>query len=637
MTSVSLLGRKRGLRGFALKHLTKAQFAIPQQRQFPVPKWHSIQMSGGVVGSLAPPKTYESALEDWQIVAYVSPLVFRISVCSQPCLLTLPPVTENLALWQITTESFDGFLFAATVYGKRYRQAVKEAEKEAKQKQPSLFTESIETPPLETAPQTKSLYSHLYDLLYPPPDDVVDENLPEYRTLYDYQKEGVRFLLDREHALLADDMGLGKTAQCSIAIAILRKSERIGRTLVVCPRAVIQQWRAEALKWGSIHAAPVDGTRDERDLIWRYNPGVLLATPHIVERDLDIIHKQSFDLIVCDDVSMLKNPGTKITKAIRSIPRKRSWCLTGTPMENKPEDFTNVMEFVHAGLFSPAERTYAPTAFIVQQRIKRFFLRRTKHACLKDLPPKSVIDPLHLQMSAEQWDTYRAIEQHEWIAFQNSGVQTNKMHIFSIIIKLIQTCNYDVESGQSAKADSLTEQISAILAQDPNVKAIVFSRFVTTLRFLEKRLAHHKPQFYSGELNDRERDNTLERFRRTGRLLLMSTKSGARGINLQEANHVFHFDRTYNPMDAQQGEDRCWRLGQKREVFVNRYLQTGTIEERIDHILRRKKDLITEYVERLADDSDSGDKKLDDELEREINERWKIEELIEMLRPSAVP
>lgn len=620
--------RQRGIRGFALKHLTKAHFTAPQQHRFPIPKWQMFSLGGGVVGTLTPPKVSKVSLDEWQIVAFDSAVVFRASTISLACLFLLPQVTDDLSLWEVTARQIDIASFVINVFGKRYRLAVQEAEQEAKAKQPSLFTEPAPAPPSEIPPQAKPLYAYLYDLLYPPPDEEASQNLPHFDSLYDYQKAGVNFLIQREHALLADDMGLGKTAQCSIAIAILRKSERVGRTLIICPRAVVQQWKTEALKWGNVRATAVDGTPAERALTWEYNPGVLLATPHIVEKDADAIAKQSFDLVVCDDVSMLKNPAAKITKAIRGVSRKRSWCLNGTPMENKPEDFTNVMEFAHPGLFSSTERAYAPSSLVVKKRVAPYFLRRTKKQCLKDLRPKSVFDPVRLQMSPEQWDTYRFIEQREWNEFQKVGTKAGKVHIFAIIIRLIQICNYDLASGQSAKADALAQQLAQILTlQEPDVKAIVFSRFVKTLEFLAERFAIHKPILYHGGLSDQQRDMTLKQFRKEGRLLLMSTKSGARGINLQEANHVFHFDRTYNPVDALQGEDRCWRLGQKREVFVNRYLQVGTIEERIDKILQNKKNLIDDYVESMADDSD-------DEVERIISEKWRIEELIEMLRPS---
>lgn len=611
--------QSRALRSFALRHLTGARLTPTASRSFAIPQWQHFAIAGGIVGGIKRPRISDTTVCSW-------PVAVRSHAIEFSC----PAITRNLASWQVVIHEKEFAEFAVKVYGKRFRLAVQEAER--KTRQPSLFTDAPAKPPSDPkfVTQISPLYAHLYELLYPPPDDFTSEQLLAKGELRPYQKTGIEFLVHREHALLADDMGLGKTLQCVVAIAILRRSERVGRVLIICPRAVILQWQAEALRWGDIRAKMVDGSGGQRALIWAFHSGVLLATPHIVERDREVLEKQHFDLVVCDDVSMLKNPNAKITKAIRSIPRERSWCLNGTPLEGKPEDFVNVMAFVHEKLFSSSERTYAPSINVMHKRIAPHFLRRTKRECLKDLPPKCIHAPVLLEMSPEQWETYHAIEKGEWAQTQTLGYNAGKVHYFAIITRLIQACNYDKDTKRSAKADALAQQLKRdLLPDNPDIKAIVFSRFVKTLEFLADYLADFKPIIYSGSLNDRQRDDALLRFRKEGRLLLMSTKAGARGLNLQEANHVFHFDRTWNPVDALQGEDRCWRFGQKREVQVRRYIQTGTIEERIEFILRKKLGLIDDYVESLADDPD-------EDSDRVIQERWSVEELIEVLRPSSV-
>ncbi|MCC5648065.1 DEAD/DEAH box helicase [Nostoc sp. CHAB 5824] len=620
-----------GVRGLALKRLSKARFIAPNAQIYDIPQWKCREIRGGLVPGFLVPQSHRISSENLAAQTVSVPLVFSVKLRSLHLLLLPPMVTDNLALWEISTQQKNISSFSIKVFGKRFRRASQEAE--SKTRQQSLFNSPNESlPNSESKPHTNiDPFGYLYDLLYPPPSEIADESIPKFTDLRDYQKDGVQFLVQRDHALLADDMGLGKTAQCSIALAILRKSERVGTALIICPRAVISQWKDEAKKWGDLHVRVVDGTPEQRRLIWVHNTGVLLVTPHIVERDRDWIEDKKFDLVVCDDVSMLKNPDAKITRAIRAIPRQRSWCLNGTPLEIRPEDFVNVMEFVCPGLFKPHERHYAPSSHAVKNRVAPYFLRRTKQKYLvesNELKPKIVKEPISLEMSLEQWERYRVFEQGKWDVFQKEDTKSNKMHIFAILLELVQICNFDETTKKSAKTDYLMRQLTDVLSEkQPEVKAIVFSRFVKTLQHLETRMAKFSPLVYHGGLSDKQRDAILHQFRTEGRLLLMSTKSGARGLNLQEANHVFHFDRTWNPVDALQGEDRCWRFGQKREVYVSRYIQKGTIEERIDANLRCKIGLIDEYVESMADDPDS-------DVDSIIDGRWSMEELIDLLRPS---
>jgi SNF2 family DNA or RNA helicase len=361
-----------------------------------------------------------------------------------------------------------------------------------------------------------------------------------------------------------------------------------------------------------------------RKPIWESLSGVLITTPNLILNDIEIIKKCHFDLVVCDDVSLLKNPG-KITNAIRRIPRTRSWALNGTPLEIKPEDFVNVMEFVRPGLFSAAERANAPSQSVLQRKVKPHFLRRRKQDHLEGIPPISHYGPIQLEMEDAQREAYRLAEERQWKELQAVGVTINKKHIFSLISALLQICNVHLPSGQSAKAEAIEQELDKILDPErPIVKAIVFSRWVKTLEFLAHRWAKYCPQIYHGGLNDKERDAVLQKFRSQGCLLLMSIKAGNRGLNLQEANYVFHFDRTWNPVDEIQSEARCWRRGQKSEkVFVYGYTQVDTIEERIHQVLIRRKAQFEQYVNSMAEDTDVL-----------AEAQWSIEELIELLRPT---
>lgn len=466
--------------------------------------------------------------------------------------------------------------------------------------------------------------AYLYELLYPPLEESGCD-LTSFSELYGYQKLGIQFLLQRDSALLADDMGLGKTAQCVVALAVLFKQERIRRALVICPKSIILQWQSEAKRWGGLDASPAVGKPQEREFIWKYYPGVILATPQIVLKDSAIIQGEQFDVVVCDDISMLKNPG-QITSAIRAIPRIRSWCLNGTPLENEPEDLANVMEFVAPGLFSPNERRRAPDRREMQRRIVPYFLRRRKEDYLKDLPEKVSFPPIVTELQGLQLKAYREAERAEWEALRAAQLKVTKIHIFTIIQALIRLCNVHIPSGTSSKFELLNDQLEQVLSDASN-KAVVFAHNLDALEFLKKKLRRFDPLLATGQLSDSQRNQVLASFRSSNHLMLASVKAFGKGLNLQEANYVFHFDRTWNPTWERQAEDRCHRRGQSRKVMVYRYLVRNTVEERISQVLAEKNKLFEAYV---------NDHSLaPEESERRINEAITIDDLIRIVRPAS--
>lgn len=537
------------------------------------------------------------------------------------------PVICVSVTWTVNVQNGDLGKFVVVVFGIRYRSATRpkdESESGDECNPPEKGGERSGNGDSGKAPNAQNPYLHLYGDLYPPPDEFAADVLTQFAELRPYQKAGVEFLVARNHALLADDMGLGKTAQCWVSLAVLLRSERIRRALIICPKALVTQWEQAARRWANLNARHVDGKWEERVRMWNSYPGVIVATPNIVLNDIDFIKRNFFDLVVCDDVSMLKNAG-KITTAIRSIPRERSWCLSGTPLENRPEDFTNIMEFVKSGLFTPNERLRAPSRTVVQDRIKPYFLRRRKTEVLKDLPDKVTIEPIELEMDGIQASAYRLTEAQRWDELQKLGGKVSKVHVFKLINALLQICSYHNQSGESAKADAVGEQLDNLFSEQPDAKALVFTPWVETIKFLEREWSRHHPMVYHGGLSQRAREAVLDDFRKHGKLLLMSIKAGRVGLNLQEASYVYHFDRTWNPIDEMQSEGRAHRMGQERTVFVYRFIQRGTIEERVDQVLAQKRDLFERYVDspEMVDNTD--------EL---AESNWSLEELIELMRPT---
>jgi SNF2 family DNA or RNA helicase len=402
------LTSKRGVKGVLLRSLPNVWLVRPGTRQVQVPQFEpSLASNIGIEWCVTPTVTV--------------PLVW-----------TLGGVSADLCDWPFRVAANCFRPFSVRIFGTRYRSRV----------EPSVGDDNREArsrPSREGLPHSSSSwnpYAHLYCLLYPPPDEVIAEQIQLPATLHDYQHVGIEFLVKREHALLADDMGLGKTAQCVVALAVLRRTERVNRALIICPRAVVRQWQREARQWAGLRVMVVDGPPAGRKRLWKNAAGVLLTTPNIVLNDRELVQQYQFDLVVCDDVAPLKSPG-KITAAIRSIRRARSWCLNGTPLENKPEDFANVMEFVSPGLFSAGERLKAPSRSELQERVKPFFLRRRKTDHL-DLPPKITVDPTEIELDGRQLEEYRKAEQRRWQVLEDASGQLTKLHIFQVINELIR-------------------------------------------------------------------------------------------------------------------------------------------------------------------------------------------------------
>jgi hypothetical protein len=282
------------------------------------------------------------------------------------------------------------------------------------------------------------------------------------------------------------------------------------------------------------------------------------------------------------------------------------------------------MEFVCHGIFTFSERKQAPNKATIDRRIEPYFLRRRKQDHLDGLPEKVHVGPIPVELVGNQSTAYREAEQARWAGLQKMGEQLARPHIFAVINELIGLCNYHAPSRTSAKLERLAEELDTIMA-DPGERAVVFAHDVQYLHFIAERLAQYTPIVYHGGLSQQQRAKSLAEFTSTRRLLLGSVKACGRGLNLQHASYVFHFDRTWNPIDVLQAEDRCWRQGQQKNVIVTRYLVRGTIEERIDRVLARKKSLFDSFIDSKSVGPDNSDDVAASKLT--------LEEFIEMLRP----
>jgi len=411
---------------------------------------------------------------------------------------------------------------------------------------------------------------------------------------FPYQLEGIAFLMPRWSAVLADEMGLGKTMQAIVAVRLLFQAGLICNALLVCPKPLVSNWARELRQWAAdLPFEIVAGDTQTRRIAWRVsNCPLKLVNYELLTRDAELIGKDvNFDLVVLDEAQRIKNREAKTARVVRGLRRQRSWALTGTPIENSPDDLINLFTFVKPGGV-PADTPPARLADLTGD----YILRRTKEDVLTDLPPKVVRDA-YVELTPAQRASYDLAEAEGIIRLNALGDTITVQHVFELILRLKQICNFDPLTGESAKLEPLQADLAEIAASGR--KAILFSQWVEPLEVLAERLAEFGPLLFHGRVPQRERPQVLEAFRNDPRkhLLLMSYGTGSVGLNLQFANYVFLFDRWWNPAVEDQAINRAHRIGQQAPVFVTRFVTPQTIEGRICEILEKKRQLFAEIID----------------------------------------
>ena len=421
--------------------------------------------------------------------------------------------------------------------------------------------------------------------------------------LMPFQRDGVGALIGMDRLLLSDDMGLGKTVQAVAALRILKARGEIGLCLVVAPASVLDQWRREIARWApEMSAIIIRGSADDRAWQWRAKSDVTLVSYDVLRSDAAILttlraSRGAWDVVVLDEAQRIKNRNDT-SEAAKSIPRVRSWALTGTPIENDEEDLASIMEFVDHDEGKPRKR-YRPGATLLL-RHSELQLRRKKADVLDDLPPK-LETKLTIPLHRDQRESYDRAEREGIVYLKSLGAEIGVGHVLELITRLKQICNVDPRTGQSSKLDDIGDRLWTLTAQGH--KALVFSQYTSDTAGVAAAARHLRafnPLSLTGDIPPEERSALIDRFKsgETHKALIISLRAGGLGLNLQEASYVFHLDRWWNPAVERQAEDRTHRLGQTVKVNVIKYTCEDTIEERIDRILERKQALF----DRLVDD-----------------------------------
>ena len=435
-----------------------------------------------------------------------------------------------------------------------------------------------------------SIEDRLFYLLQPPLETwLKGQELIMPFEPFPYQYEGIAWLFSQKSALLADEMGLGKTMQTITAIRLLMRAGQARRILLVCPKPLIPNWQREFKAWAEeLPVVTIEGDGARRQMLCTM-PGVtiLLANYELLVRDMETFGESApqFDLVILDEAQRIKNRDSRTATTARHVPRKRTWALTGTPIENRPEELASLYEFMEV---IPPRAT--PDLRQLQQLAKQFILRRTKDLVMKDLPPRLDRDE-YLELAPAQRLAYDTAEKEGVVQLNSMGDSISIQHVFELVLRLKQITNFDPLTGESSKLERIEADMEEIA--ECGGKAILFSQWTGSIDWLEQKLARFHPLIYHGKVPMKKREPILKQFKDDPKanLLMMSYATGAVGLNLQFAGYVFLFDRWWNPAIEDQAINRAHRIGQKSQVIVTRFISKDTIEERINRVLDEKRQL----------------------------------------------
>ncbi|MEM8675141.1 MAG: DEAD/DEAH box helicase [Cyanobacteria bacterium P01_G01_bin.67] len=452
-------------------------------------------------------------------------------------------------------------------------------------------------------------------------------------TLREYQKRGVSWLSYLEqlgiNGCLADDMGLGKSIQVIARLVqereIVSKSNQKNQlpvlpTLLIAPTSVIGNWLREIDKFASQLKAKIhhgsDRTKDlEQFKTDCLQQDVVITSFTLARKDAKLLGGLEWQRIILDEAQNIKNPKAAQTKAILKLSANHKLALTGTPVENRLLDLWSIFNFLNPGYLGkqaqfrkafeiPIQKYNNQVKSITLKKlVEPLILRRVKtdKSIISDLPDK-VEDKLYTNLTKEQASLYEAVVKDVEDKIQNTEGIERKGLILSTLMKLKQICNHpaqflqdgsDFLPNRSHKLSRLGEMVEEAMTEGDSI--LVFSQFTEICEGLEKHLKHslHCNTYYlHGGTSRKRREKMITEFQNPETepsVFILSLKAGGVGITLTKANHVFHFDRWWNPAVEDQATDRAFRIGQSKNVFVHKFVSIGTLEEKIDQVIEDKK------------------------------------------------
>jgi SNF2 family DNA or RNA helicase len=449
-------------------------------------------------------------------------------------------------------------------------------------------------------------------------------------TLRPYQVRGYSWLHFLRRcglgSCLADDMGLGKSIQTLAMILQAREEGETRPILLICPTSVVGHWRKESERFAPTLSVLIHhGSERLRgnaflDQIKSY--GLVVSSYSLLYRDLETLQSVHWGGVILDEAQNIKNPNAKTSQAARELKADSRLALTGTPVENHLGDLWSISQFLNPGFLGNRESFKRNFLIPIQmeqdeeatERLKKltgpFLLRRMKtdKSIISDLPDK-VEMKVFSTLTKEQASLYAAVVKDLDKSLSEEEGFRRKGLILGAMSKLKQICNHPAQflkdnssiADRSGKLTRLTEMIEEIL--EVNERSLIFTQFTEMGDIIQKYLQEtfgREVLFLHGGVAQKNRERMIARFQDPSKesppIFLISLKAGGSGLTLTAANHVFHFDRWWNPAVENQATDRAFRIGQTRNVQVHKFVCIGTMEEKIDEMIERKKDLAGRVV-----------------------------------------
>lgn len=443
-----------------------------------------------------------------------------------------------------------------------------------------------------------------------PPKDLKGELRP-------YQMTGLKWLWTNISkgfgVCMADDMGLGKTIQVISLILKMKEEGNLTKpVLVICPTTLMGNWMKELQMFApSLDAVVYHGSERQLDI----KHDVILTTYAIMRIDVEELKKQNWGMVIVDEAQNIKNPDTAQTLAIKMLKSDVKVAMTGTPVENRLTELWSIFDFINQGYLGSLrdfQKSYAipierfkenSRASKLKMSISPFVLRRLKtdKHVITDLPEKMVIND-YCYLSKSQAVLYEKTLNEMMEKISGFTGINRRGNIFKLITALKQICNHpyqflkggEISKELSGKMDKCISTVQSIL--DNNEKTLIFTQYKEMGDILCKVIAEEcntEPLFFHGSLTVPQREDLIERFQNEddAKIMILSLKAGGTGLNLTSATNVIHYDLWWNPAVEDQATDRTYRIGQDKNVMVHRMITLGTFEEKIDEMLKSKKEL----------------------------------------------
>ncbi len=432
-----------------------------------------------------------------------------------------------------------------------------------------------------------------------------------------YQQTGLKWLWTNVSkgfgACMADDMGLGKTIQVISLILKMKEEGKLDKpVLVICPTTLMGNWIKEIQMFApTLDATVYHGAERKLDL----KHDIILTTYAIMRIDVEELKNQEWGVVIVDEAQNIKNPDTAQTLAIKMLKSPVKIAMTGTPVENRLTELWSIFDFINHGYLGTLrefQKSYAipierfkenSRAAKLKMSVSPFVLRRLKtdKNVITDLPEKMVIND-YCYLAKPQAVLYEKTLNEMMEKISGFTGINRRGNIFKLITALKQICNHpyqflkggEINREQSGKMDKCISTVQSIL--ENGEKTLIFTQYKEMGDILCRIIADEcntDPLFFHGSLTVPQRDEVINRFQHEddSKIMILSLKAGGTGLNLTSATNVIHYDLWWNPAVEDQATDRTYRIGQDKNVMVHRLITLGTFEEKIDEMLKSKKEL----------------------------------------------